>query len=330
MCRQSISLFDLQQGEERLYPYNPDLSEMTPLVGSTYLLQDLSNLPNVARVMHNRLPTHIIFDERGAMFTNGSTASPTVKYQWHNPSRTIRFLDQNSTSPLTLTFACDWRTIHRASTADQSIVGCIYRPSEETTLPALPRTPPSYHSNTLFGNTFCQARMVGLASYHFVSKDECYISYEHTTTAVWGTLDSGVALPSRVPFRNVTFDAEERIFRGSICWWDDFGTTWHGMKQWEYEMHFDEKFYTILSGQVHSITLHNHRTEMSVFGETLLYCNAALFDVFRDVNYREASVELRESLQRQGASVRVLALLHSLLTVAAQGESSNNPIDYNL
>jgi hypothetical protein len=330
MCRQSISLFDLQQGGELLYPYNPDLSEMTPLMGSTYLLQDVTNLHDGTSVMQNRLPTRILFDEGEVVFAYGSTARQIVKYQWHDPSRTIRFVDENAPGPLTLTFACDWRTIHRASTADQSIVGCIYRPLEETAMSTLPRTPPSYHSNTLFGNTFCQAKMVGLASYHFVSKDECYISYEHTTTAIWGTLDSGVALPSRVPFRNVTFDAEERIFRGSICWWDDFGTTWHGMKQWEYEMHFDEKFYTILSGQVHSITLHDHRAEMSVFGEILLYCNAALFDVFRDVNYREASGELRDSLQRQGASVRILALLHSILTVAAQGESSSNPIDYNL
>ncbi|GAX19197.1 hypothetical protein FisN_4Lu589 [Fistulifera solaris] len=189
MCRQSTSLFDLQQEEKPLYPYNPDLSEMTPLMGLTYLLQDVANLHNGTSVMHNRLPARILFDESGAVITYGSTTRQTVKFQWHNPSRTMRLEDENGAGPLTLTFACDWRTIHRASAADKSIVGCIYRASEEIAMLTIPRTPPTYLSNTLFGNTFCQAKIVGLASYHFVSKDECYISYEHTTTAIWGTTD---------------------------------------------------------------------------------------------------------------------------------------------
>lgn len=331
MCRQPLSLFDLQQGETQLYPFNPDLSEITPLMGSTYVLNELENIPNASLTIRYRLPTHIHFDERGAVYSDGDKTHLIVKYQWHNPSRTIRFVYENTTSPLTLTLACDWRTVHRASAANQSIVGSIYRQSVGKTLQVPPRLPPSYHSSSLFGNTFCQARMVGLASYHFISETESYISYEHSATAMWGTLDNGVALPSRAPFRTVTIDAEERVFRGTISWWDDFGSTWHGIKQWDYEMHFDEQFYTILRGQVHSITVDGHRTEMSVFGESLLYCNAALFDVFQGFDYRDASTKLRESLQRQGATVRTLAMLHSLLTVATRGGSSaSNPIDFNL
>lgn len=323
MCRQSLSLFDLKQQQgEALYPLNPDLSEITPLIGAAYSLRNQEH-HNRSNELWDQLPDKITFGEQGPFFDDNT--ENIVKYQWHNPSRTIRFLNSNS-DPMVLSLSCDWRTILRACCQDKVLLGSIYRQCAGETMYAPLRSPPSYHSTTVFGNTFCQAMMVGLASYHFVSETESYISYEHSATAMWGTLDNGLALPSRAPFRNVT--VEDRVFRGQICWWNDFGSTWHGMKQWDYEIHFDEQFYTILRGQVHSITAQDHRTEMSEFGETLLYCNAALFDVFRALDYREASLQLRESLQRQGATVRTMALLHSLLTSAHDGRS--NPIDFNL
>merc|ERR1712130_656734 len=67
----------------------------------------------------------------------------------------------------------------------------------DTSIPGIP----SYHSNTLWGNTFCQGLTVGLASYHFLPQNQneeinddayhAYISYEHPRTSQWPPLDNG-------------------------------------------------------------------------------------------------------------------------------------------
>ncbi len=67
---------------------------------------------------------------------------------------------------------------------------------------------PTYKPNDIWGNTFCQAFCVGLASYHFIEPEsnggthEAYISYENPRTEQWPALDNGQNVPSRVPFRN--------------------------------------------------------------------------------------------------------------------------------
>jgi hypothetical protein len=60
---------------------------------------------------------------------------------------------------------------------------------------------------------------------------------------------------------------------------------WQGMIQWEYEMKFDSQFMTTLGGGVMSIQLgdgggNDVRTERSVFGQGLVYCNAGLHEEF--------------------------------------------------
>ena len=80
---------------------------------------------------------------------------------------------------------------------------------------------PSYHRGQIWGNTFCQALTVGLASYHFLEgKDtndnyQAYISYENPQTSVWPNLDNGthVSEIGRVPFRDIQWDPVTRTFR---------------------------------------------------------------------------------------------------------------------
>ena len=218
-----------------------------------------------------------------------------------------------------------------------------------------PRVKPVYNPNHIWGNVFCQGLKVGLASYHFegtgdgddeeegIHDTNIYISYESPSTGMWPPLDNGQAVPSQVPFRNKSFDRESRTFRGHICWQEDYGTSWQGMIRWEYEMVFDKDYICIVAGQVNSVDLHNVEDCMSRFGESLIYCNANLWQVFRNESmmssssneaaendterYRARSAALRVELQRQGASVRTVALVHNILT-AAQDPQGQNPVEF--
>ena len=127
-----------------------------------------------------------------------------------------------------------------------------------------PKVPSS--TDTFWGNIFCQQLMIGLASYHFVKKPHAdgsdddgaiaYISYDHKLTSAWPPLDNGRPIPSRVFFRNIS-SADPNTFCGSICWYDDYQTTWNGFSRWDYEMKFDTTFVCIRSGTVKSVSL-NH------------------------------------------------------------------------
>ena len=56
------------------------------------------------------------------------------------------------------------------------------------------RSRPTYHAESLWGNTFCQSLKVGLASYQFLSvEDGAFISYEHPMCARWPPLDDEYA-----------------------------------------------------------------------------------------------------------------------------------------
>jgi hypothetical protein len=92
---------------------------------------------------------------------------------------------------------------------------------------------PEYVPDTIWGNSFCQALTVGLASYHFLSDQSgAYISYEHEQTSVWPPLDNGCPIPSRIAFSEFSFDAETRVFRGKIDWERTHETTWQGCRWW--------------------------------------------------------------------------------------------------
>lgn len=216
---------------------------------------------------------------------------------------------------------------------------------------------PAYHGTTLFGNTFCQGLKVGLASYHFFRDGSTYISYEHPDCGHWAPLDDGTPVPSRVQFREHSFDAHNRIFRGKIKWQEEFGTSWQGCIEWIYEMHFDMEFTCILSGQVHSRLAHDgdNPREMSTFGLDMIYINAAIkehFDAIAEaddddadngnvgpasqerenalmVRYTRVKNTLRQRLQREQASVRTIAIISLVLTALHDPEGSN-PIDFFL
>lgn len=93
-----------------------------------------------------------------------------------------------------------------------------------------------YHGEKVWGNTFCQALKVGLASYHFMGNSEAgaYISYEHEHTSVWPPLDNGNPIPTRIWFVETSFDATTRTFRGKIDWEGTHQTTWQGCRWWRY------------------------------------------------------------------------------------------------
>ncbi|GKZ00920.1 hypothetical protein MPSEU_001043500 [Mayamaea pseudoterrestris] len=181
------------------------------------------------------------------------------------------------------------------------------------------REPPTYKSDSVWGNVFCQNFTVGLASYHFISPgDGVYISYEHPAAADWPPLDNGAPIPCRVPFRNIQVNGTS--FRGSITWQQDYGTTWQGSAEWTYRIEFDREFTCILSGEVHSRGPHvmSMPEEMSRYGESLVYINAALDKAIEHLG-KESSISLPKRLLEQGGSARttvndvrhILAAVHT-------------------
>jgi len=106
-------------------------------------------------------------------------------------------------------------------------------------------TPPP---TTVFGSVFVQgffyhAALEGIASYHFCTRDHCYISYA-SAPSQWGGLDDGSALPERKVFCAHEYDASARTFRGMVEW----EPTLKGAACWEYQMVFAEDFSRIVGG----------------------------------------------------------------------------------
>merc|ERR1712039_441842 len=95
---------------------------------------------------------------------------------------------------------------------------------------------------TIFGSVYVQGlfyhtQLEGVASYHFISEDDCYISYSNAP-AVWGGLDDGTALPLRKQFTNFRYDAVSRTFTADVEW----DPTFKGASKWEYKMVFAADF----------------------------------------------------------------------------------------
>ena len=156
-----------------------------------------------------------------------------------------------------------------------------------------------------------QNQKVGLASYHFIAEDGegeqgAYISYEHPLCSRWPTLDNGLPVPSRVPFRDVRWDARSQTFGGIIDWENGYGTTWQGSKSWRYEIVFDTEYTCIVSGTVFSVVDGGAgQTEWS-FGKDLIYINAAIAERFSDLlgfgnnGHREQSGDSLRNQHRNG------------------------------
>jgi len=97
---------------------------------------------------------------------------------------------------------------------------------------------------TLYGNTFVQRGGLGVASYHFESEEECYISYANAP-ASWRLAD-GSAPPAKKLFLQPSWVSEARTFRGTIEWDPAF----NGDSKWEYEIVFAQDFFGITGGRV--------------------------------------------------------------------------------
>lgn len=193
---------------------------------------------------------------------------------------------------------------------------------------------PSYHADTLWGNTFCQLFTVGMASYHFMKDPDidgtyqAYISYESPRTEAWPSLDNGETVPARVPFRNVQWGPETRTFKGDICWEEDYNTTWMSESKWSYEIVFDPNFMFVASGAVLRAMGEPHQ-----FGSDLVYINAALETPLREIRETTQSTGayfgvIRQCRDSGGASPGTLEMLGEVaMTVMDDRESV---FDFNL
>ena len=71
-------------------------------------------------------------------------------------------------------------------------------------------------NSKIIGRVYVQGNTVGLASYHFNSINDCYISYSSPQCSMWPALDNGDRPPTRKPFVNISIDEVKRTFRGDI------------------------------------------------------------------------------------------------------------------
>lgn len=200
---------------------------------------------------------------------------------------------------------------------------------------------PTYYKDSLWGNTFCQAFAVGLASYHFIKPDEdndgnsntareyqAYISYENPKTSQWPNLDNGEPIPSRVPFRNIQWNEETRTFKGDILWMQDYGTTWTGHSKWMYEIIFDVEYRFIASGTCTMMGREPHR-----FGEDLVYINASMeYVLSKALLYSSSTEEYLDNLRDcrdAGASSETMQCLGQV-ALSVMDRSRGSCFDYNL
>ena len=122
---------------------------------------------------------------------------------------------------------------------------------------------------TIFGESYLQHGDKGVASYHFLAPDDCYISYERAPAA-W-VLDDGSRPPARKAFANPRYDEATRTFTGTIDWSDN---NFAGDARWEYEMVFADDFVTIAGGQMTGFDSEGNQTRTCAFPDTLRYVRA--------------------------------------------------------
>ncbi|GFH58857.1 hypothetical protein CTEN210_15333 [Chaetoceros tenuissimus] len=222
------------------------------------------------------------------------------------------------------------------------------------------REKPECNSQSLFPNVFMQGLTIGIASYHFVSKDGdgeegAYISYESIKCADWPPLDNGSPVPARVPFEDISYDEETRTFRGTIPWQERYGTSWNGAIKWNYEMKFDSEFICIATGNVKSIRADGNSDDSfnHIYGESLLYVNGGIFNKIRQLltaplddptagqpNDDETEIDglviraniekIRERLSDENVSARLKHYITTNIGIGAFTMKEDDLIDYNL
>ena len=113
---------------------------------------------------------------------------------------------------------------------------------------------------------------IGAASYHFVTPDLNYISYENAP-AEWG-LDTGIPYPDQVPFQSTTVNENGFFgveFSGNVNWLEDYGATAGGAAAWIYEITFNGNLTSISGGSVTVIGPGGFLQGILFFGVDLVY-----------------------------------------------------------
>eukprot|EP00747_Dinoflagellata_sp_TGD_P185335 gnl/TRDRNA2_/TRDRNA2_41833_c0_seq1.p1 gnl/TRDRNA2_/TRDRNA2_41833_c0~~gnl/TRDRNA2_/TRDRNA2_41833_c0_seq1.p1 ORF type:complete len:367 (+),score=66.06 gnl/TRDRNA2_/TRDRNA2_41833_c0_seq1:42-1103(+) len=118
---------------------------------------------------------------------------------------------------------------------------------------------------SIFGQVYANRsdKYLGVASYHFISETESYVSYEHQIChKIFPRLDDGSKcpfpfLPPRVPFHGAKYDPATRTFRAYTTFSQDCGhyervRTCDGVEKEVYELTFAEDFETIENGTLKS------------------------------------------------------------------------------
>jgi hypothetical protein len=129
---------------------------------------------------------------------------------------------------------------------------------------------PQQIAHSIYGHIYEQQSTIGLASYHFVSPENAYISYAAAPKS-WRLAD-GSPPPAQKHTVSPSYDRDvaSRTFHGTIFW----GTN-HlagNSAYWMYEMRFSSDLRTIDSGVVRSFALDGTEDRDPIrFGIDLVY-----------------------------------------------------------
>lgn len=198
---------------------------------------------------------------------------------------------------------CMWIGVAKANSQSNMLKALPYIDRRNRTLVALynchkPARAERYvHVPGLWGRAYWQGGTDGVASYHFNSPQDCYISYSNAP-ASW-ILSDGSRPPAKKPFEEVSYDSSTRTFRAVINW---APLNFFGETRWEYEMTFCQDWKQI-KGRYLSLP----SKSVMRYGHDLHYRpgNRRLATVHRGVNLRH-SLYFHEKGNFQTSTVGVL------------------------
>jgi len=289
LCRKDVSLFDARDGDSPVIPMGVShlASHIRKYSGedTIFAFPDEFNRTYLdgSRLLHLTLedagkPSIFIDD----CATEG-TRKPVQKYQFVSEPIPCLYLRLADDAHRFLVFSTDFTLVTRFAVISE---GCVNVKNYHRTS-GFPMTrqkplvedvaifqPSERKLGTMLQSCFIQSNLMGLASYHFVAENDCYIHYGDVARAMFPKLDNGAPIPRKIQFRDISIEGQ--VFRGTIAWLLDCGTTWHGCERWRYEMQFSSDFVTITGGHVLSkLQGRNDETNMSTFGVDLHYRNYA-------------------------------------------------------
>eukprot|EP00111_Clytia_hemisphaerica_P018181 TCONS_00053761-protein len=102
------------------------------------------------------------------------------------------------------------------------------------------------HITNIIDGIYVQAHTLGLASYHFGTLSNPYISYESPECDMWPDLEDGSRPGPKKYFDQHHYDSKTRTFTGIIDWTP---TKWQGEAMWKYRMIFSEDFMIVEEGE---------------------------------------------------------------------------------